>query len=163
MLTTDLASAAIELCTEVALPLTDDERSTLATMLARDPGGSWTHPHHLFPRGGWPVVQARVLAGMVLLDEDVLVSGRFYRATEEAFRRMAALVDSEPLRPLVANVRRAKGDQRITLTSGKRVSFVTGVPRGMAADLCVLDPSTSAHDVMWLRQARPNVQLVIYS
>lgn len=159
MLTTDLSSAAIELCAEVAVPLTADEQSILATMLAREPDGSWTHAHHVVPRDGTAIVQARILAAL-LLDEDVLVSSRFYRATEEAFHRMAALVDAEPLRSLVANVRYVRGDQRITLTSGRRVSFVTGVPRGAAADLCVLDPGTPAHDVMLLRMARPNVQLV---
>lgn len=68
MLTTDLSSAAIELCTEVAVPLTADEQSILATMLAREPDGSWTHAHHVLPRDGTAIVQARILAAL-LLDE----------------------------------------------------------------------------------------------
>lgn len=164
MLTTDLSLAAIELCTVAGLTLTTDQQPTLASMLAREPDGRWTYPQHLFPpHGDGAVVDARVLAGIVLLDEDVLWSSPNYPATAAAFQRMVDLV--EPLRDRVANIRRTRGDQRITMTAGGRLSFATvgQQMRGRSADLCVLDPRTAAADVMALRMARPNVQVVLYS
>lgn len=158
MLTDDLTSSALDLCDMAGLLLTDDDRPTLASMLARE-DDRWVHPQHLLPHAGPTVVQARVLAGLLLLDEDIVWSGRSYRRTEDAFRSMHALVTGS-LRMLVTHVRATRGDQQITALSGKRLSFVTGSSgtRGRAVDLYVFaEPMPEA-----MRSARPGHQLIVW-
>lgn len=151
--------------------LTADAAAALERMLATGPDGKFTDREvHTYDRS---VVEARVLAGLFLLDENVVWT--FHRGTSlrEAFRRMATLADSEALRPAVAHIRHANGNERIELRTGHRLTFVPRAhgrgARGFSADLYVFDEALDGPSSMRAEErasalivgaSRPNPQLV---
>lgn len=94
--------------------------------------------------GKGAVIEARELAGLFLLGEQVILhSAHEFKTAQEAFRRVLRLVEQSPhLKRQVARVRTSHGEEGIELKSGARLRFVarsTGSGRGFTADCVILD------------------------
>lgn len=151
--------------------LQPDAAAALERMLATGPDGKFIDREvRAYDRS---FLEARVLAGLFLLGENVVWT--FHRATSlrDAFKRMAALANAEALRVEVAHIRRANGSERIELRTGVRLVFAPRAfgrgARGFSADLCVVDEAldgpTATHaeeraNALIVGAARPNPQLV---
>ena len=121
------------------------------------------------------IFEARMLAGLFLLDEElILYSAHEFKTAGEIFRRVLALIEGTPdLRKRVKAVARSKGEEGIELlpTSrcprGQRLRFVarsTNSGRGFSADCTIWDecqnlPDASVDAMMPTLLARPNPQL----
>lgn len=119
--------------------------------------------------------EARVLAGLFLLDEElILYSAHEFKTSAEIFRRVLALIEGTPdLRKRVRAVARSKGEEGIELLPtracprGQRLRFVarsTNSGRGFSADCTIWDecqnlPDASVDAMMPTLLARPNPQL----
>lgn len=119
--------------------------------------------------GKGSVLEARALAGMTILDEQLLLwSAHETKTAFEAFLRMEALfANSDELRRKVLSVSKANGDEGIVLRNGARLRFVArtkGSARGFTADTLLLDEIfalTSSHMAAMLPtlSTRPNPQV----
>jgi hypothetical protein len=94
--------------------------------------------------GKGSVLEARVLAGMLLFGEKLILwSAHETKTAFEAFRRCEELFTSDPeLRKLVKIIHRSNGNEGIELKNGSRLRFVArskGSGRGFSADLIILD------------------------
>lgn len=94
--------------------------------------------------GKGSVLEARVLAGMLLFGERVILwSAHETKTAFEAFRRCEELFMGDPeLKKLVKNIHRSNGSEGIELRNGARLRFVArtkGSGRGFSADLVILD------------------------
>lgn len=94
--------------------------------------------------GKGSVLEARVLAGMILFGEKLILwSAHETKTAFEAFRRCEELFTSDPeLKKLVKTIHRSNGNEGIELKNGSRLRFVArskGSGRGFSADLIILD------------------------
>lgn len=121
------------------------------------------------------VFEARVLAGLYLLREQLIVySAHETETAKKAFERIQALIESDG--ELLAEVkndgrnkgfRRTNGQLSITLWTGQVVMFRTrtgGGGRGLSGDCVILDEAQDLNDdhvaaLMPVLSARPNPQL----
>jgi hypothetical protein len=124
-------------------------------------------------KGG--VLEARVLAGLFLLDERlILYSCHEFKTSVEMFRRIEELISGTALmRKRVKRVDRTRGEEGIELLptdkcpGGQRLRFVarsTGSGRGFSGDLNIWDecqhlPDAAVDALMPTMSARPNPQL----
>jgi hypothetical protein len=166
MLAVDLSDAAAELYRELTgQPLAAVERATLSQLLAQDADGHWISRRHVVDSRA--ALEARALAGLFLLDEDVIWSSRYAHSSTDTFRRMRHLIaGAKALEEQIADTRRANGEQRITLRSGRRLLFRIGVLRGATADLYILAERGGYRDdpephVWPALIGRPNPQLIV--
>lgn len=119
-------------------------------------------------KGGF--FEARVLAGLFLLDERLIMySAHEFKTAQEMFRRIEALIDGTAMmRKRVKAVSRSKGDEGIELTTGQRVRFLArskNSGRGFSGDCNILDECQNLADdsvdaLMPTMSARPNPQLL---
>lgn len=119
--------------------------------------------------GKGSIIEARELAGLFLMGEDLLLhSAHEFKTAEEAFRRIRSLIEDTPdLARHVKRVTTSHGQEGIELMSGARLKFVArtgGSGRGFTADLLVLDEAfnlgaESMAALMPTLSARPNPQI----
>lgn len=119
--------------------------------------------------GKGAILEARELAGLFLFDERLILhSAHEFKTAQEAFRRVLALVQSNPdLDKEVLRVRTSHGEEGIELRSGARLRFVarsTGSGRGFTGDTVILDEaynlSSEAMGALFpTLSARPNPQI----
>lgn len=120
----------------------------LTDSLAEDEDGNWRCFECALvvsrQNGKGSVLEARVLAGMLLFGEKLILwSAHETKTAFEAFRRCEELFTSDPeLRKLVKTIHRSNGNEGIELKNGARLRFVArskGSGRGFSADLIILD------------------------
>jgi hypothetical protein len=119
--------------------------------------------------GKGAILEARELAGLFLLDEQLILhSAHEYKTAAEGFRRILALIEnSDMLRRRVKQVRTSHGEEGVELLSGQRLRFIarsTGSGRGFTGDCIILDeaynlPDAMVEALMPTVSARPNPQL----
>lgn len=115
------------------------------------------------------ILTARILAGLFLLEERLIISSAHQFDTSlEAFRRLLRFVEETPeFERRVKRVSRSHGEEGIELKSGQRVRFRTrtkGGGRGFTADCLILneamDISTAGIGALLpTLSARPNPQV----
>jgi hypothetical protein len=167
-----IGDAASEMYRMVAgRDLDEWQRTMLGEMLTRGPDGKWTTPEVRAGLDARPLLEARALAGLFLLDENVVWSTARAEATKEAFGRLRALIEgAEALRLQVRRCSAANGQQAIELRNGHRLRFMTRTRssgRGLSTDCHIadewLDARTDPHvltDIKLSMVARRNPQLV---
>lgn len=139
---------AVELAAEAGLLLDDWQAWYLDCALAYGPGGRWVSFENglVVPRqdGKGAIIEARMLAGLFLLEERLLTyTAHEFKTAQEHFHRIVNLVEGTPrLRKLVRHIRRASGAEAIELNSGARLRFLArsaGSGRGFSGDVVFLD------------------------
>jgi hypothetical protein len=119
-------------------------------MLGEEPDGSWSAQEFGIicarQNGKNAVLEARELAGLFLFDEPRIVHSAHQSATaEEAFKRMANLIESTPWlyeQLDKGGIVRSPGRQAIRLKTGQELSYRTrtkGGARGFSAPVVVFD------------------------
>lgn len=168
---------AAELAEAVGLILDPWQRLCLDAILAERADGSPAafEACLICPRqnGKGAVIEAVELAWLFLLGERLILhSAHEFKTANEAFLRLAALIDGAPeLRRKVAHIRYANGEQGIELRDGRRLKFVArsrGSGRGFSGDKLVLDEAyeldaAAMAALLPTMSARPNPQLVYAS
>lgn len=144
--------------------------ATLADMLACGYDGQWTAREFRIHTGqGAQLLEARALAGLFVLDEDLIWARRGREALRGQFRRLRALIEgSDWLRQQVRRVGAANGEERIELRTGRRLLFMHGGNglRGLSVDCVLLDGylndiDTNRTNAWPCMRSRPNPQMVI--
>lgn len=148
MTTTDtLAGSAIELASMAGLELTAEQNGRLITMLATRDDGSWVSRDAVVLDEPDAALYARLLAGLLLLDERIVWTAASRRDVRHAFDRISDL-----LHRVVAldasmtdlKVCRRNGEERIwrTGTAGS-VRFMTHLTgcRGLTFDTAIIQDS----------------------
>lgn len=124
------------------------QQDFLTDSLAEDADGNWVcfECGLIVSRqnGKGSVLEARVLAGMILFGEKLILwSAHETKTAFEAFLRCEALFTEDPeLKKMVKTIHRANGKEGIELHNGARLRFVarsSGSGRGFSADLVILD------------------------
>lgn len=167
-----VGAEAVGLAEDVGLKLDDWEAFVLAASL-NERGNRWAafETGLLVSRqnGKGAILEARELAGLFLLDEQLILhSAHEYKTAAEGFRRVLGLVEnSDMLRRRVKQVRTSHGEEGIELRNGARLRFIarsTGSGRGFSGDCVILDeaqnlPDAAVEALMPTMSARPNPQL----
>lgn len=119
--------------------------------------------------GKGAVIEARVLAGLFLLNERLIMySAHEFKTATEMFRRILELIEGTPaFSRRVKSVARSKGEEGIELIGGQRLRFIarsTGSGRGFSGDCNLLDEAQHLGEapidaLMPTMSARPNPQL----
>lgn len=144
---------AVDLAASVGLHLDPWQQLVLDHALAEDDRGRWSafEVGLCVPRqnGKSAVLEARILAGMFLFDEELIIySAHLYDTATEVLRRLEGLIDgSEWMRKRVKLNRGqvahwSHGNEGIELLNGHRVRFKTrtkGGGRGLSGDCVILD------------------------
>jgi len=165
---------AVALCASAGLVLDDWQAYTLEQMLGRRKDGLWSafECALVVPRqnGKGAVLEARALAGLFLLDEQLILwSAHQFKTAREAFRRVVGYVENSPqLKSRVKNVRTSHGEEGIELKTGQRLQFVARSRtsgRGFTGDVAILDECQvlDAEDMAALLptlSTRPNPQVI---
>jgi hypothetical protein len=129
------------------------QERVLRDWLGRRPDGKWaaTRCGLAVPRqnGKNGVLEMRELYGMVLLGETFLHTAHEVKTARKAYKRLLSFFDDERTPPrfpeltaLVAEIRRANGQEAIYLTNGGSVEFIArskGSGRGFTVDVIVMD------------------------
>jgi hypothetical protein len=103
--------------------------------------------------GKGSILEARELAGLFLLDEELIIhSAHEFKTAAEAFRRLEFLISNTPdLHRRVKKYDRAHGNEGIELKNGQRIKFATrtgGGGRGFTADLVIWDEAMILSEAM---------------
>lgn len=139
---------AVDLAATAGLVLDGWQQDFLKDSLGEDRDGNWScfECGLIVSRqnGKGSVLEARVLAGMLLFGEKLILwSAHETKTAWEAFRRCEELFTSDPeLRKQVKTIHRSNGNEGIELKNGSRLRFVArtkGSGRGFSADLVILD------------------------
>lgn len=164
---------AIELAASVGLHLDPWQQFLLDQGLREKDDGRWSAFEVAcnIPRqnGKGGLIEARQLAGLFLLDEELILhSAHELKTAMEAMRRIEELLmSSDELRPQVKHVRRKAGEECIELKSGARLRFIArskGSGRGMTGDCNIMDEAMILGEdamaaLMFTMAAVPNPQV----
>lgn len=164
---------AVELAANTGLVLDPWQRLILCDALGERQDGTWSAFEAAVivarQNGKGAVLEARVLAGLFLLNERlILYSAHEFKSAVEMFRRIEQLISGDTeLKKRVRRVDRTRGEEGIELVTGQRLRFVarsTGSGRGFTGDLNIWDecqhlPDTAVDALMPTMSARPNPQL----
>jgi len=138
----------VDLAATAGLVLDGWQQDYLTDSLGEDEDGNWKcfECGLVVSRqnGKGSVLEARVLAGMLLFGEKLILwSAHETKTAFEAFRRCEELFTSDPeLKKMVKTIHRSNGNEGIELKNGSRLRFVArskGSGRGFSADLIILD------------------------
>lgn len=169
-----LGADAVDLCAAAGLNLDPWQAYSLEQMLGQREDGLWSafEVGLVVPRqnGKGAVLEARALAGLFLLDEQLILwSAHQFKTAREAFRRVVSYVENTPaLKSRVKNVRTSHGEEGIELKTGQRLQFVARSRtsgRGFTGDVAILDECQvlDAEDIAALLptlSTRPNPQVI---
>lgn len=144
-----LGPEAVELARECGLELDDWQAWYLECCLAFDRAGKWVSMENglCMPRqnGKGAIIEARMLAGLFLLEEPLLTyTAHQFKTAQEHFLRIRSLIEGAPpwITKKVARARKAAGAEAIELRSGQRLRFLArggGSARGFSGDVIFLD------------------------
>lgn len=114
--------------------------------MARTASGRWASPTcgGSVPRqnGKTMLVQGRMEAGMLLLNEQVIYTAHLQKTATETFEEMRDFFEHPKLKKYVQDIKTALGREQIILKSGARVKFLARTRnggRGQHGDLLVID------------------------
>jgi hypothetical protein len=164
---------AVELAAMAGLELDPWQQFVLENALGEQDDGRWAafEVGVEVPRqnGKGGILEARELAGLFLLGEQLIIhSAHEFATAEEALERMVAILEAnEDLRSRVRTVKRSHGQEGVYLKTGQRLRYKTrtkGGGRGFSADCVILDeamviPEAMHGALMPTLSARPNPQL----
>jgi phage terminase large subunit-like protein len=164
---------AIEFCDSIGLHLDPWQRHVIDRSLGERRDGRYAsfEVGLVVPRqnGKGAVLEARELAGLFLLDEQLILhSAHEFKTAAEAFRRVLFHVQNNPeLDKRVTRVRTSHGEEGVELKGGARLRFVarsTGSGRGFSGDCVILDEaynlaSEGMSALLPTLSARPNPQI----
>lgn len=164
---------AVELAAMAGLEMDDWQQFVLVNSLGERPDGKWAafEVGVEVPRqnGKGGILEARGLAGLFLLNEQLIIhSAHEFATAEEALERMAQILEgSEELSRRVKVIKRSHGQEGVYLLNGQRLRYKTrtkGGGRGFSADCVILDeamviPEAMHGALMPTLSARPNPQL----
>jgi hypothetical protein len=140
--------AAVRLAASAGLPLDEWQRSVLVDSMGLRSSGKWAafSVCLIVPRqnGKGNVLEARALAGLFLLEEELIVwTAHDAKTAKEGFRRIVGHISNTPdLRRQVAAIKRGNDDRGIELRSGQRLQFIarnSASGRGFSGDCVILD------------------------
>lgn len=134
-----LFGRALDLCATADLYLDPWEEVTLRVWLGVRPDrhDKWAHRRCglIVPRqnGKGVVLEARELVSLFLLDDDPLIvhSAHEFKTAEEAFGRLATLIEDSPLRKQLKpggsrpGITTGRGQEGIKLKNGRRIRYVS--------------------------------------
>lgn len=140
-----LFERALDLCATAGLYLDPWEEITLRIWLGGNPErpDKWAHRRTglIVPRqnGKGVVIEARELVSLFLLDDDpqIIHSAHEFKTAEEAFERLATLIEDSPLRKRLKpggrrpGIKTGRGQEKIVLRDGRRVRYVTRSKRSV--------------------------------
>jgi hypothetical protein len=181
-----LAEEAVELSRLAGLQLDDWQQRALELMLAVRPDGKWACFEYgeivARQNGKGSILEARALAGLILLGEQLIMwSAHEYKTAMEGFRRFRTLlqtigepvaenrIDIEGVPVKVSNTNGEESFER--LDTGQRVKFIArskGSGRGFSGDVNIIDeayaytPDQHAA-LMPTMSARANPQIIYTS
>ncbi|MFF7200511.1 terminase [Streptomyces sp. NPDC008141] len=164
---------AVELAASAGLELDPWQRFVLDQGLREKDDGTWAAWECAVnvPRqnGKGAIIEARELAGLFLLDEELILhSAHELKTALEAMRRIEELIaGSDELRRQVKVVRRKGGEECIELKSGARLRFIArsrASGRGMTGDCNIMDEAMILGEdamaaLMFTMAAVPNPQI----
>lgn len=123
--------------------------------------------------GKGAVIEARELAGLFLLGEDLLIhSAHEFRTAAEGFFRIKRLIEECPeLDREVQRFRNSHGEEAVELRNGRRLKFLArtgGSGRGFTGDCIILDEAHNLADenmaaLLPTLSTRPNAQVWYFS
>jgi hypothetical protein len=165
---------AVDLAASAGLVLDPWQAYALEQMLGRRKDDLWSafECALVVPRqnGKGAVLEARALAGLFLLDEQLILwSAHQFKTAREAFRRVIGYIENTPnLKARVKNVRTSHGEEGVELKTGQRLQFVARSRtsgRGFTGDVAILDECQvlDAEDMAALLptlSTRPNPQVI---
>ncbi len=168
-----IGPVAVDLAQRAGLVLDPWQQLVLRDAMGQRADGRWSAFEAAMivarQNGKGAIFEARVLAGLFLLDEGlILYSAHEFKTAQEMFRRIEGRISGTPLfSRRVRRVTRAHGEEGIELTTGQRLRFVarsTGSGRGFSGDLNIWDEAqhlsnASVDALMPTMSARPNPQL----
>ncbi len=144
-----LGPEAVELAGEFGLELDDWQARYLECSLAFDARGRWESFENglTVPRqnGKGGIIEARMLAGLFLLEEPLLTyTAHEFKTAQEHFLRIRTLIEGGPLRyrQQIRTIRKASGAEAVELKSGQRLRFLArsqGSGRGFSGDVVFFD------------------------
>ena len=163
----------VEMATKAGLILDPWQEMILRDAMGERLDGKWSAFESAVivgrQNGKSAIFEARMLAGLFLLDEELVIySAHEFKTAQEIFRRMEQMITgSAKFSRRVKAVSRSKGDEGIELTTGQRLRFVarsTGSGRGFSGDCNIWDECQNLGDgpvdaLMPTMSARPNPQL----
>ena len=130
----------------VGLILDPWQSGVLCDWMGRDAAGRWAASScgGSVPRqnGKTLVLQGRAIAGMVLLNENVVYTSHLQKTSTETFSEMRDIFEHPKLKPYVKDIRNALGREEIILKSGARIKFLARTRnggRGQHGDLLIFD------------------------
>lgn len=138
----------VDLAAQAGLVLDPWQRDVLCDAMGEREDGNWAAFEAAVivgrQNGKSAIFEARMLAGLFLLDEELIIySAHEFKTAQEIFRRMEELVTGHyDFRRRVKAVSRSKGDEGIELTTRQRLRFVarsTGSGRGFSGDCNIWD------------------------
>lgn len=166
---TSAAPEVIEYAASVGLFLDDWQQFHLEHALGEQPNGKWSafEVGDCVPRqnGKSALAEARVLGGLFVLDEELIVySAHLFDTAMEVMRRLEQWLDNSGEKFTTS---RSNGKEGFELATGQRVKFKTrtkGGGRGLSGDCVILDEAmildaSSIGALMPTLAARPNPQL----
>lgn len=144
-----LGPEAVELAHEFGLELDDWQAWYLEGCLAFDSRGRWESFENggTVPRqnGKGGIIEARMLAGLFLLEEPLLTyTAHEFKTAQEHFLRIRTLIEGAPphYSRKVKAIRRAAGAEAVELHGGQRLRFLArgqGSGRGFSGDVVFFD------------------------
>lgn len=133
--------------------LDDWQKEILNDWMARDEYGQWASPTcgGSVPRqnGKSFLLQGRMEAGMLLLNEQVIYTAHLQKTATETFEEMRDFFESRKMRKYVSEIKSAIGREQIILKSGARVKFLARTRnggRGQHGDLLIIDEAQEIDD-----------------
>lgn len=166
---TSAAAETIDFCNSVGLHLDGWQQDFLECALREQLSGQWASFEVGLcvarQNGKSLIAEARMLAGLFVLDEELIVfTAHQFDTAMEVMRRLEQWIEraGEPFK-----VNRSNGKEGIELDTGQRVKFkarTSGGGRGYSGDCVILDEamildSASIGALMPTMSARPNAQL----
>lgn len=166
-------SEAVDLCRSAGFFLDEWQQWVLEQALGERDDGKWSalEVGLLVPRqnGKGAVLMARMLAGLFLFDEELVIySAHLYSTSSETFLRIKSLVENcDHLRKRCKKPRTSHGEEGIELLNGNRLRFLArtkGGGRGFSGDCVVLDeafnlPAAMMSAMFPAMSARDNPQI----
>lgn len=122
------------------------QADVLGDWMGRTASGKWSAPTcgGSVPRqnGKTLLIQGRAIAGMLLLNEQVIYTAHLQKTATETFEEMRDFFESPKIRAHVADIKTALGREQIILKTGARIKFLARTRnggRGQHGDLLIVD------------------------
>lgn len=122
------------------------QADVLDDWMGRTAAGKWASPTcgGSVPRqnGKTLLIQGRAIAGMMLMNEQVIYTAHLQKTATETFEEMRDFFESPKIKTHVADIKTALGREQIILKTGARIKFLARTRnggRGQHGDLLIVD------------------------